>query len=484
LSRKSFVPALLFVVIAALIAVPMGAQMQQSPAASELAPAAPPATQVPASQPAGPVTGSAGSGQAQLQLPTGGPIQRITVQDAEAMALKNNPQISVNHLLALASGQVTRQQKAAYYPTVYGSLSAAEPRDNGSRIASGYLNNPIVYERAAGGVTLSQLITDFGRTNNLVASAAFRAKAADMNAAATADQIKLAADQAFYNALQMFAEQKVAQETVRERQLVSDQITTLYQNKLRSQLDVSFADANLAQAKLLLLDAQNSYQAALSLLSEVLGYPSQQQFELIDTAATIEPPPDGVNQLIDQAFSNRPEITSQEYQFQAAQHFQKAERDLLLPSIQALGVVGRTPVSNSVGGVPIFPSWYGAIGVNINIPIFNGFLYPARSKEAALHAQATNEQLRDLKDRIANDVRTSWLNAITAFHRIGVTQQFVDQTNLAVDLSQTRYSLGLSSIVELSQAQLQQTEAQIQFAAAKYQYQIAQAVLRFQIAAP
>ena len=101
-----------------------------------------------------------------------------------------------------------------------------------------------------------------------------------MNAVATADQIKLAVDQAFYNALQALAEQKVAEQTVSARQLVSDQITTLFQNKLRSQLDVSFANANLAQAKLLLLDAQNNYQAALSTLSQVLGYTAQQQFEL------------------------------------------------------------------------------------------------------------------------------------------------------------------------------------------------------------
>jgi outer membrane protein len=422
-------------------------------------------------------------GQIPAQLPNTGVSQRLTVQDAESLALKNNPQISVSRLLSLASGQVTREQKAAYYPTIYGSLTGVEPKE-GSRIAAGNLNNPIIYERAAGGVTLSQLITDFGRTNNLVTSAAFHAKAADMNAVATADQIKLAADQAFYNALQSFALQTVAQQTVNARQLVSDQITTLYQNKLRSQLDVSFADANLAQAKLLLLDAQNNYQAALSVLSEVLGYPTQQQFDLVDTDAKLEPPPDSVSQLIDQAYSNRPEVAAQDYEYRAAQHFQKAEHDLLFPSIEALGVVGRTPFSSTVNGVPPFTSWYGAIGVNVNIPIFNGFLYPARSKEAALRAQATNEQLRDLKDRIANDVRTSWLNQITAYNRISVTQQFVDQTNLAVDLSQTRYSLGLSSIVELSQAELQQTEAQIQFAAAKYQYRIAQAVVRFQIAAP
>ena len=145
---------------------------------------------------------------------------------------------------------------------------------------------------------------------------------------------------------------------------------------------------------------------------------------------------------------------------------------------------GKRPLATDINGVNPFTSWYGAAGVNINIPIFNGFLYPARSKEAALRAQASQEQLRDLKDRIANDVRTSWLNAITAFNRISVSQQFVNQTNLALDLSQARYKLGLSSIVELSQAQLQQTEAQIQFAAAKYQYRVAQSVLRFEIAAP
>lgn len=405
------------------------------------------------------------------------------MQDAEALGLKNNPQISMYRLLALASNQVTRQQKAAYYPNLYGSLTAVEPKE-GSRIAAGFINNPSIYERAAGGLTLSQLITDFGRTNNLVASAALRAKAADMNAAATADEIKLAVDQAFYNALQAFAEQKVAEQTVSARQLVSDQITTLFQNKLRSELDVSFADANLAQAKLLLLDAQGNYQAALSALSQVLGYTSQQPFDLLDPETELKPPPDAVSQLVDQAFSNRPEIASQDYEYQAAQHFQKAERDLLLPSVEALGVVGRTPFSNTVAGVSPFTTWYGAIGVNVNVPIFNGFLYPARSKEAGLRTQADSEQLRDLKDRIANDVRTSWLNAITAYNRISVSQQFVEQTNLAVNLSETRYNLGLSSIVELSQAQLQQTEAQIQFAAAKYQYQIAQSVLRFQVAAP
>ena len=420
----------------------------------------------------------------QLPAPAAGATQRLTLQDAEALAFKNNPQISMFRLLSLASGQATRESQSAYYPTIYGSLTAVKPSEDGARIAAGNLNNPSVYERAAGGLTLSQLIFDFGRTNNLVATSALRAKAANMNAVATAAQVRLAVDTSFYNALQNLALLQVAQQTVDARQLVSDQITTLYQNKLRSQVDVSFANANLAQSKLLLLDAQNNYQASLSALSQVLGYATQQPFEPADTQSEFKAPPDAVSQLQDEAFRNRPEIASQSYEYEAAQRFQKAQRDELFPTIEALGVVGKTPVSSTVEGISPFTSWYGAIGVNVNIPIFNGFLFSARSREAGLRAQASAEQLRDLKDRIANDVRTAWLNSITAYNRIAVSQQFVDQTTLALSLSQTRYNLGLSSIVELSQAQLQQTQAQIQFAAAKYQYRIAESLLRFQIAAP
>jgi outer membrane protein len=137
--------------------------------------------------------------------------------------------------------------------------------------------------------------------------------------------------------------------------------------------------------------------------------------------------------------------------------------------------VGDTPVRD-----PILSNWYGAVGVDVEIPIFNGFLYSARTHEASLKAQAAQGRLLDIRNRISRDVRTSWLNANTAYERVAVTQQLLDQSNLALDLAQTRYKLGLSSIVELSQAQLQQTQAQIGSAQAGYDYRLALAVLRYQ----
>lgn len=429
-----------------------------------------------------PQSGSAAAaapGQSQLPpiappTPSSTGATTLSITQAEQLALKNNPQVSVARLTALASQQVTREARSALWPQATADVTGVDSAPN-SRIAAGGLNNPIVYQRAAAGTTVAQLITDFGHTTNLISSANLAAKAQDQDAVATKDQILLAADQAFYAALQAHAVTRVAEQTVNARQTVTDQIQALFNSKLKSQLDLSFANVNLSQAKLLLLDANNNENAALAALSAVLGYSTLQNFQLVEDTTALAPPPANVNGLIAQAFSRRPELLALDFEVQSAEKFQTAERDLLFPTIRAVGAVGDTPVRN-----PVLSNWYGAVGVNIDIPIFNGFLYSARSREARLRAQATLDRLTDLRNRISRDVRTSWLNATTAYNRVDVTQQLLNQANLALDLAQTRYKLGLGSIVELSQSQLQQTQAAISNTQAGYDYRLLLAVLRYQ----
>jgi outer membrane protein len=118
--------------------------------------------------------------------------------------------------------------------------------------------------------------------------------------------------------------------------------------------------------------------------------------------------------------------------------------------------------------------------VNLNIPVFNGGLFKARQTEADLKAKAAAQRVADLENRVARDVRVAWLSATTAYDRMGLAKQLRDQAQLALDLAQTRYDLGLSSIVELSQAQLNQTAAQIANTSAIYDYQSQRVVLDYQ----
>jgi len=408
-----------------------------------------------------------------------GSAARISVSrnDAEAIALKNNPAISVARLEALAAQQATREVKSNLWPTAYANLTGVDAHDD-SRITAGGLNNPIIFARAAAGATVSQLITDFGHTTNLVASARLHARAEDQNALATKEQILVAVDQAFYSALQAQAVLKVAQQTVDSRQLLTDQVSALAQSKLKSDLDLSFAKVNLAQAKLLRLDAENNAQAALASLSAIMGYPTLQDLDLIEDSEPLAPPPGNPDQLIGEAFSKRPEILALEFEADADQKLRNAERDQFFPTISALGAIGDTPF-----GDDRLSSWYGAVGANIQIPIFNGFLFSARAHEADLRAQAARQRILDLRNRISRDVRKSWLDAGTAFERLSVSSQLLEQANRALDLAQTRYNLGLGSIVELSQAQLQQTQAEIGSAQAGYEYRLALRELRYQTGA-
>ncbi len=428
-----------------------------------------------ASQTTMPASGQTDSQAASSSTAPLGP--RLTLADAEKMAVEHNPNISVAHLLALAQAQVTREARSGELPTATGDLTAVGSHQN-SRISAGMLNNPSIFDRAAGGLTVNQLITDFGRTRNLVLSAQSNAKAQLENERATEQDIRLTVDQAFYQALTSQNVLKVAEQTVAERQATFDQISALANAKLRSTLDQSFANVQLSQAKLMLLDAQNNEQNAMASLNNVMGSDQDLQYTLVDeTPPNPEPAPQDTDALLQSAFTARPDLAALNENFNAAKHFSTAEHDLWMPTVSALAAVGGTPVRAD----QIQSNWYGAAGANISIPLFNGFLFNARAQEAKLRANAAGEQVRNMRDQIARDVRVSVLNAQNAYQRIGVTQSMLTQANLALDLAQARYKIGLSGIVELTQAQLGQTEAQIAYTTARYSYQTSLAELRFQL---
>jgi outer membrane protein len=459
-------PAYLSVAIAILGCVGARAQVQ--------APLPNPAPQPPPSQQnSAPLSQAANALAAQAAGPP------LTLKEAEALALQRNPQITIGKLQALVSQQNVRESRSALMPNANLSVTAADSHA-GSRLTAGALNNPIIFPRAASGVTVSQLITDFGRTNNLLASSEYQAKAADMLAQATAAQIVLVVDQAFFNALETKALLTVAQETVTTRQTFVDKIKALTSAKLKSDIDLSFANVDLARGRLLLLEALNNYEASLNSLSAILGYQEQQNFQPVEEIKEAVPPAPDVNPLVMQALQQRPELRALTDQVTAAQKFATAEHDLKRPTISALAAAGITPVRS---GQPL-TDWYGAAGVNINIPLFDGFMFDARAKAADLQTDANRQRLSDLRNNIARDVRNAWQDTNRAYERLFVTRQLREQANLAFDLAQSRYNLGLSSIVEFSQAALQKTEADIESTDAGYQYRLTQIVLAFTMSAP
>ena len=284
----------------------------------------------------------------------------------------------------------------------------------------------------------------------------------------------LQTDRAYFSALRANSVLQVAQETVSTRQTVADQVGALANVNLKSGLDVSFANVNLSDAKLLLLSAENDVKSSYADLSTALGFREPRTFQLTEPAAPGAPTAD-IGPLIQVSLQARPEIQSAKAEYDSLQRFATAERDLRKPTLSALGAAGVTPVHAQE-----LRDRYAAGGVNLSIPILNGHLFTARQVEAEYRAQSAAQSLRSVENRITHDVQTAFLNLTTAYQRLALTAEFAAQASQALELAQARYDLGLSSIVELTQAQLNKTTAQIANSNARFEYDLQKAVLDYQ----
>jgi len=406
------------------------------------------------------------------------PARMLTLKDAEATALQNHPQVqAAQHEVNYSNRQIV-ESRSAYYPNVTGDLTGSQA-NNLARIGAGDLATSRLYTRFGQGVVIRQLITDSGRTQNLVKSSRLEAQASAQNAQATRYDVLLQVTRSYFDVLHAQAVVKVAEETVAARQLLSDQVTELANNKLRSQLDVSFAEVNVSEAKLLLLRAQDSVQQARAELGQAMGSDTPADHQLSEEQLPAGPPATA-EELVAQALGNRPEVASLRFTRDAAYKFADAEKDLSRPTVSAIAVGGFLPFINTPATAPI-PAEYEGIAANVSIPIFNGHLFSARREAAVERALESDQRLRDQQQRIARDVRVAWASANDAYQRMDVTAQFLRQAALALDLAQGRYNLGLSSIVELTQAELNLTQAEIENLNAKYDYQTQYSALEYTI---
>ncbi len=413
---------------------------------------------------------------ANLALAEDAPPRPLTLAEAREIALKQHPRISVASLTALAARQATKEVQSAMLPSIFANVTAVGNADpNNTRIAAGGLNNPLIYQREAQGVVISQLITDFGRSWELTRSARLRERSQQMNVEATRAQILLELDNAYFSTLESQSVLEVALETARERQLILQQTQALATNKMRSELDVSFASVDYDQAKILLAKAQIDLQAGFAVFSTVLGEPRPQTYRLADEplAAYVT---NNYSALILEALAQRPDLVQARYQREAAWEYARAQGKLNYPTISAVGAAGEIPTGNSHLGPD-----YAAAGVNLTLPLYEGGLNAALRREAQFRAKAADEILRDQEDNIARDVQVTSLNLDYVWQRLALTQELLRNANQALELSQARFKNGISSIIELSQAELNQTSAQIAAADARYQYQIQRTALDFQL---
>ena len=404
--------------------------------------------------------------------PVGDHAVALTLPDAEARALKNQPRLLAEQFRVEAANKRIGEPRASYFPQAFGNLTAAEANGD-SAVAAGALTTSSISTRAAGGASLVQMITDFGHTSNLVESARFEARAAGQDEESIRESILMQVEGAYFSAQAAESILKTAQAVLDFRRVTLRQLSALAQSQLRSTLDVQFAQVMVSEAELAVVRADSSVQKTQAQLAAAMGEEGGTNYVLADEPLPPTPDANPVG-YINEAIARRPDLKALKLHSEAATHEARAERDLNYPTVNALAAGGEVPIHDST-----IHHEYGAVGVNINVPIFNGGLYSSRAAAAKLEAKAIDKDASLREVEIVRDVRMTWADARDAYLQIAVTQRLVDEANVAMRLAKARYDAGLGSIVELNQAELNQTSALITAATTRFDYLHAMTAFQF-----
>jgi outer membrane protein len=400
--------------------------------------------------------------------------QILTLDQAESSALASQPRMLASQLRARAYTQRVRETRAGYFPTAAFNASGVKVADTGTSTAAGNITTSAVSGRFAYGGSLTQLVTDFGRTSALVGSARAAAEAQNDVATLTRAQVRLNVREAYYKVLGAEAVLRAAKAAQANRQLISHQLSALAQSELRSTLDVNFANVLESEAELTVVRAQSVVAQQRARLATAMGMPQPVTAALTDASAPTGMLPPDPETYLQSARTQRADLSAVQAQQRAASQFALSEKRLSYPTLNVLAAAGQVPFHDHT-----LQDSYAAAGFNLNIPIFNGGLFAARRSEAELEANARTRDVQEIQLQVSEQVRDAWYQADEAYRSLDVTARLVTQSREALRLAQDRYDAGLGSIVELNEAQLNETSAEITVADTTYTYLSRRAELDF-----
>ena len=442
--------------------------------------------------------------------PNAGPV--LTLDQAVANGLEYHPSIKQAFERIGAQAAVVRQQLAAYYPTITLNNQWSRSNQSGGSNVAPVANDFIQFSPA-----LNMILYNFGKREGTVQSARETLDATRYNLKTTADTVVLGVKQAFYSYLQARALTRVAEETVRDRDLIVQQARAFFEVGTRAKIDVARAEANLYNAQSGLIGAQNTIRVAWVTLKNAMGLPdlpdnvvvsdlAPEQVQSYSTAAF----PLSLDQSRKQAFDIRPELKSFEAQLRAQDQVIATNRrghlpDLILDVNEAWRHVSNEvlkgvrsnsicetnpadPTCNKNGfdkNLPLFPLRSSfLVRLSLNIPIFDGFRTTNRVEESVRTYYAIRAQADQQKQQVALEVEQGYANLLSAQERIKSFKSAQDAAKENLDLANGRYQVGVGSIIEVTDAQQLYASAEVDYVNSIYNYKVAEAQLLKAVGTP
>ena len=405
-----------------------------------------------------------------------GEALRLTLDQAVALAIKQNPTAQIAILTAAESEQDKNIARADLLPQVSAHISDEAQKVNlraefgGVPAFPGLPKTLGPFQLFSAGPSVSAPVFDLTLWQRYQA-ARNTASASKANSLSTREQVILLVVSQYIGTLRAVANVEASQSRVELAQALYDQAADLQKEGVGTGIDTLRANVELQNEKQRLLEAENDRETSLYGLSRLLNLDPRQKVALADSLSFFETPQPDVEGSIEEALGNRQEWKALASQIKAAADQKKAAQALRLPNVRFDGEFSYVGTSGNTT-LPTY-TYEGSV----NLPLFTGGRIHAQVVSADLEIRKLQEQRADVRNQIALEVKTALLNLDSARNEVQVANLGVQLSKEEVDQARDRFKAGVANNIEVIQAQDSLSRANDNQIAALYRFNQARADL-------
>ena len=395
----------------------------------------------------------------------------LNLADCLELSLINNPKIKAAYANADAMKFKKGQTLSNYSPVVnlQGNISRIKPDMSNFR-SRGIVIDPFT-KYVMGSIGISQLVYDFGFTQNQYTIDKLNWESSKSNIDSVVNDVVCQVKDAYYNLIYAIEAKRVAQETLEQFEIMFKQAEAFYEVGTKPKVDVTIAQVNMEDARAKLISASNNVDVAISALNNVMGLPFIPPY-IIDTSAPFQNVEIDMRHAVEIANESRPELKIAKINVETADQAVKLAKKTFLPSLEV-------SANYSIGGVGTTvadTNWWD-FGGYLTFPAINPFLIRNQIKEAKALLEKQKFDTKATVNDVYYDIQSTFVKLIDAKQRVPVAKLAVKKAKENYELSQGRYSVGVSDAIEYKEAQIQYYDARLSYLNTIYQYNSAKANL-------
>jgi outer membrane protein len=385
----------------------------------------------------------------------------LNLQQCIEIARKIHPSINAATSTVRITDSKIGQARSGYFPQL--TFQSGYQRTGPSPTSI----NTDPYNQYSNTLSLSQTIFDFGKTYNQVQIQSLGKESSQADLQDISEQVILGVKQAYYGYLQAKMSRDVAAETVNQFQQHYEIAKVFFETGKSSKIDVTSAEVNLSNAKINLLKAENALRIARLTLTNAMGIMNAPEYEIQDDLA-YRPYEISLDEALKNAYKNRPDLLSTLKKKEGLEKTIDLNRKGYLPVLAGSAAYGYTG-----NDLVMDKAW--SVGVTLTFPLFTGLSTKYQVDEAKANLDVLKANEDSLMQKVSMQVESAYLSIKEADERISAGRIIVKQAEETVELAKGRYSAGVGSSIEITDAMITLNNAKMTYITALSDYSVAQA---------